>query len=67
MKQAQIWQEFLNAADSQELWDRLLDAALDECFSAGPSVRGDIWMMFPDESTCDVYDFNNARRNEQCK
>ena len=63
--QAQTWKAFLDKADSQELWDKLLDAAMDECFSAGPSHRADIWLYFPDESSCDVFDFNNARRNEE--
>ena len=63
--QAQTWKAFLDKADTQELWDKLLDAAMEEAFAAGPSSRADYWLLFPDESNCHVFEFTNARRNEQ--
>ena len=63
--QAQTWKSFLNEADSRELFDRLLDAAFNECVAGGDSSRADYWLVFEDLSNLHVFDFDNARRNEQ--
>jgi len=57
---AHVYSERMNAAQTQDEWDALLDEALHQCFAAdlsGSPYGGGVWLLFNDRSDCFIRRF----------